>query len=195
MPHCSRYALAKVMIRVMSIPKPYSQSFAKSSRSHYIALEKWLPAAVNEAMGLDDSFKRRLARLIQENDLSVNALGEACKLPESTIRAILQKREHSAKLSTVERLAKGLNVSAGDLLGIKSEPVNRALLAGILESLLSDFFPDKRTPMRVAQAVLRAYAVGIETGVNPGDPLDLTKITRSESDRLLDEVHPPKSAK
>lgn len=68
------------------------------------------------------------------------------------------------------------------------QTLNGELLQAILETLLTGVFDDQPFAARVARSVLRAYEVGIETGVDPADPRDVEKITGSERRQLRDEA-------
>jgi len=176
--------------------EPYSQYFANARGSHYIALAKGAARTTNGRMTLDDSFRRHLAALIDEKaDGNVNAVAKAADVREGTIRAILDGTTQSTRLATIDKLAEGFGVSPGTLLGTEAAPLNYPLLQKVLEKLLRAILPEPKMAPLVARSVLRAYEVGVETGVNPDDPQDVEKITRSEARQLRDATRRPVVAK
>lgn len=147
-------------------------------------------------MSLDDSLRRQLDLLIDElAEGNVNGLARQSGIREGSIRAILDGTTQSTRLITVEKLAEGLGVTPGALLNTERAPLNYALLQKILERLLRNLQIDARTASAIARSVLQAYEDGIETGVNPDDPQDVDKITRSEARQLRDAMRQPKAAK
>lgn len=162
----------------------YSHFIAKSTHTHYIALAKRMASHPIDFMGLDESVKSRIELLLANRKMSVNALAKASGLRESSIRAILNGTTRSTTLATVDKLAKGFDVPPGYLMNVDQAPIQATLLIELLKRLLRPLLHRERLIEAVAQSVVRAYAVGRDSGVDPLDPRDLDILTGLEVDRI-----------
>lgn len=61
-------------------------------------------------MRLKRALQLRILELCDEHDLSVNALSIRCGMTQSTLNNIINGRNNSTTVTTVEKLCKGLNM-------------------------------------------------------------------------------------
>lgn len=135
-------------------------------------------------MSLDDKLRLRLAALVEERGLSINALAAKAGLSESAIRAIRTGQTRSATRASVEKLAEALGVSPAHLLAIEQQPVNTDLLIELLKRLLRPLLQREDLIEHVARSLTRAYEVGRDSGVDPHNPREIDILTGLEVDRL-----------
>lgn len=136
------------------------------------------------AMGIDEILRQRIAMLLEEKDISVNALADKAEMREGAVRAIMNGKTQSTRLATVERIASAFGVTPGHLLGVESAPINEGLLSELLKRILRSVMQRERLVDSIAQSVLQAYVAGMRSGVDPHDQRDMDILTSLEVDRL-----------
>ena len=65
-------------------------------------------------MRIGEAVKERILQLCRERDLSVNRLCTMSGVTQSTVNNIVSDRNHSATVSTIQKLCDGLGISIRD---------------------------------------------------------------------------------
>ena len=65
-------------------------------------------------MRIGEAVKERILELCRERDLSVNRLCTMSGVTQSTVNNIVSDRNHSATVSTIQKLCDGLGISIRD---------------------------------------------------------------------------------
>ena len=65
-------------------------------------------------MRVGEAVKERILQLCRERDLSVNRLCTMSGVTQSTVNNIVSDRNHSATVSTIQKLCDGLGISIRD---------------------------------------------------------------------------------
>ncbi|RYE12839.1 MAG: XRE family transcriptional regulator [Rickettsiales bacterium] len=69
---------------------------------------------------MENNIKYELIRLMDMHDFNMKSLSVAAGLNETAIRDIIKGRVKNPRIDTLQKIAKVLNCSIGDLLGINS---------------------------------------------------------------------------
>lgn len=124
----------------------------------------------------------------------MNALADKANMREGAVRAIMNGKTQSTRLSTVEALAGAFGVTSGHLLGVENAPINEDLFAELLKRLLRPLLQRDRLVDAAARSVLQAYVAGMRSGVDPHDQRDMDILTSLEVERLRKEALPSKAS-
>ena len=65
-------------------------------------------------MRIGEAVKERILKLCRERDLSVNRLCTMSGVTQSTVNNIVSDRNHSATVSTIQKLCDGLGITIQD---------------------------------------------------------------------------------
>lgn len=117
---------------------------------------------------------------------SNNALALASDLSEGSIRQALQENGTAPKIDTVEKIANGLGVDLGWLLGVNEQPVNYDLLQALVQLFLESYESSPLLRQQFAHMIARAYEDALLHSISAQDLRDLQLLTAGPTRELAE---------
>jgi transcriptional regulator with XRE-family HTH domain len=105
---------------------------------------------MNWYMEIDEKFRRNLIRLREESGIDAKSLSKLAGLGERGVKDIEEGRSQSPKISTAFKLAKALNVSMPEIMGL----TDGAVLIPELVDFLAQYDADGQSQLLSALAAI-----------------------------------------